>query len=248
MAFGKRTSTRIKNARSVSVAAETHGAGVAGELDRVLGLPAGSMLAVFTRLAALLVAATTRMNELELEVQREAGDDNAVLTARDEAHAAVRTAIGQARALVLAFVGKEARKPLGLDAEIPATATELADYARSAADALVRAALSINVSDNVGVSTDTLGKQIAAREVTLAGALKDVETEARELNAAIGTRDLALEPWTRAYRGVALTLAGLFTLAGREDLAARVRPTERRARGEEEPGDDEEGPTPPPES
>jgi len=246
MAFGKRTSARIKNARSVSVAAETHGAGMAAELDRVLGMPAGSMLALFTRLAAYLVATTKRVDELELALQREAGDDNAVLAARDEAHAAARTAIGQARALVLAFVGQEARKPFGLDAEIPTTATQMADYARSAADALVRAALSINISDNVAVATETLGKQIAAREVTLTKALKDVETEARELKDAIGARDLGLEPWTRAYRGVALTLSGLFTLAGREDLAGRVRPTERSARGEEEPEADDESPTPAP--
>ena len=234
MAFSKRTSTRIKNARSVTAAANTHGPTLADALDAGLGLPAGTMLALFVRLAALLEAATTRLDTLELALLAEAGDDNAVLAARDAAHSGARAAIGQARSLVLAFIGAEARKPLGLDAEIPETATELADYGRRTADALIRAALEIPVSDGVTVKSDALGRTVAAREATLNNALKNVETEARELRAAIGARDLAIEPWARAYRGVALTLSGLFTLAGRDDLAARVRPTERRARGEEE--------------
>jgi hypothetical protein len=47
--------------------------------------------------------------------------------------------------------------------------------------------------------------------------------EERENEGALTDRDRALEDWRTVYQGVATTLSGLYRLAGREDLAERMR-------------------------
>lgn len=55
----------------------------------------------------------------------------------------------------------------------------------------------------------------------------------RENEAAITDRDRAVAEWTLVYQGVATTLIGLYQLAWRADRAERIRPTERRASGQD---------------
>src|SRR4051794_19389800 len=66
----------------------------------------------------------------------------------------------------------------------------------------------------------------------------DEGSEARELEKALGARDQAVELWTEVYQGVATALSGLYRLAGRKDLADRVRPTSRTLSGEDAASDD----------
>ena len=65
----------------------------------------------------------------------------------------------------------------------------------------------------------------------LKDALDAVAREERELQSTMSQRDEATARWTRTYAGVATILSGLAILAGLDDLAAKVRPTERKRAG-----------------
>lgn len=76
--------------------------------------------------------------------------------------------------------------------------------------------------------------------------LKDVDREEREYQAALGARDLSVEQWSLVYPNVTDALGAFYSLAGRSDLADRVRPTARRRAGQPEEADTtptEESPT-----
>jgi len=69
--------------------------------------------------------------------------------------------------------------------------------------------------------------------------LAKVATEKRELEGALVARDGTVVSWRRSYRAVAGILSNLFLAAGEEELGERVRPSERRATGQEDPGTDD---------
>ena len=71
------------------------------------------------------------------------------------------------------------------------------------------------------------------------GALADIGREDRELETALTRRDAALEAWSEAYQATATTLEGLYRSAGHAAHGRRIRPTNRRARGEVVAQDDE---------
>ena len=50
----------------------------------------------------------------------------------------------------------------------------------------------------------------------------------------MSARDQATARWSRTYAGVAMILSGMATLAGLDDLAAKVKPTERKRAGNHE--------------
>ena len=82
-------------------------------------------------------------------------------------------------------------------------------------------------------STATLAKGLDGPLAELDVALATVRREHREAEQALVERDRVIAAWTDIYQSCASIAEGLLRLAGRPELAARVRPTERRARGEE---------------
>ncbi len=58
------------------------------------------------------------------------------------------------------------------------------------------------------------------------------------------TRNDAIDHFSGMYQGVADTITGLYEIAGRPDLADRVRPTTRRRAGVPEDTDPPAAPTP----
>ena len=70
----------------------------------------------------------------------------------------------------------------------------------------------------------TVAASIESQRAALKEALETVAREERELQKTMSDRDNANARWTRTYSGVA-------TLAGLDDLASKVRPTERRRAG-----------------
>jgi|GEM_PF-2767807 hypothetical protein len=58
-----------------------------------------------------------------------------------------------------------------------------------------------------------------------------VKREEREVQASLENREQKISEWKNAYVGVASILAGFYQLAGRIDLADRIRPTVRKTTG-----------------
>jgi hypothetical protein len=62
-------------------------------------------------------------------------------------------------------------------------------------------------------------------------ALGNVEQEKREAQLTQGAKNDAMATWAQTYPAIADGAAAFFALAGRTDLAQRVRPTARRRAG-----------------
>lgn len=80
-------------------------------------------------------------------------------------------------------------------------------------------------------AADALDAAVAPLREVMQGMLVDE----RENEAALTARDRAIAEWAIIYQGVANMLSGLYRLAGRDDLADRIRPTVRRAEGLDQP-------------
>ena len=73
-------------------------------------------------------------------------------------------------------------------------------------------------------------KRLVLKDV-LKDALDAVSREEREPQSTMSQRDNATARGTRTYADVAMILSGMATLAGLDDLASKVRPTERKRAG-----------------
>lgn len=118
-----------------------------------------------------------------------------------------------------------------MDGETPRVPKTLAAH--------VQAAIRL-LRDHPQTTTDPAGAEVSTAVLadTLERGLEPLQTqldalvrENRENEAALTARDRATEEWRRAYRAVAMGLSAYFILAGRDDLADRIRPTVRREAG-----------------
>ena len=91
------------------------------------------------------------------------------------------------------------------------------------------------VSSPFGSSFDTKTAALALDQKVqdLASHINDDDREARELETALGQRDRAAATRSNSYQGTATALEGLYRQAGFKDLADKVRPTQRKLRGED---------------
>jgi len=77
----------------------------------------------------------------------------------------------------------------------------------------------------------TVQEELVPATDELRVALDEVAATGREVVLARHDRNVAMKVYDRAYLWVSRTVESLFQLAGLDDLAAQVRPTERRSRG-----------------
>ncbi len=77
--------------------------------------------------------------------------------------------------------------------------------------------------DAVAVQQDLSGAHEA-----LQGAFTQVASEEREGQGTLAKKNRAIEEYERLFTGVATSSAGLFTLAGEQELPEKVRPSARR--------------------
>ncbi len=96
---------------------------------------------------------------------------------------------------------------------------------------------------SVGATMDTavLSQMLKAKAGMLAPLVETMDTEARELDDALLKRNQAGARWSDMYQGVAGMLMGFYRMAGRKDLADKVKPTVRAAQGDKVAPDVTEG-------
>jgi hypothetical protein len=83
----------------------------------------------------------------------------------------------------------------------------------------------------VSVDPIAMADSLATHAEALRTTLGDVKREEREAQLTLQRRNAATTAWNATYQRVADTRTGLFELAGRTELADRVRPTARRRAG-----------------
>lgn len=240
----RQVENRIKNARSVIQSARSHGPAVAQSLtNRAAPLMAGEMnkdsvQQMFSLLASLLEAATTELDQAEEACVSEKADDVPIREQRDELAAALIGRMTRLRSVIVDRLGDGGLRTYGLTGATPRIPSEIASHANNVAQLFTNAPVNFS-TDGLSFDSTQLVPSLKAQAATLNETLAMLEREERELQDAIGRRDRVILSWTDSYQGVANTLTGLFRLAGRADLAEKVRPTARKASGEEAPSEDE---------
>jgi hypothetical protein len=237
--ISKQVGNRIKWARFVASSAKVNAPDLKETFKEKYGgfggFAAGIFITIFTLIAARLTSMTDKMESAELKLSDELSDDDAPRDLRDESAEQLRQMLFKARATVEGGFGEEVSRAYGLSDTPPRQPDKLQAFARNSIFLLRENARS--EAGAFGNFTDTLkiAEVLEASYDTLADALGAVDTETREAHAARNARDEVVEEWVVVYRGTANALSGLFELAGRQDLADRVRPTVQSAEGKTEP-------------
>jgi hypothetical protein len=189
--------------------------------------------------ADLMQQKTSSMVAAEMAYIDEQADDPAVRQRRDEALSPLSVRVTRTRNSVSAQLGDAGLATYGLSEQLPRTAAELADYARVAHGLLLK--YPRQEPDGIGGTFDTtvMAASISTALTPLDEALRDLRIEQRQLEGAMLHRDAEVTGWREVYVNGGTILAALYRMAGHPGLAARVRPTTRRAEGREPgPGDE----------
>lgn len=242
-------SVQVQNQLNVSdkviAAARTHGPKIApllaGQAKAVQGAQtkatAETYEAVFSALADGLAHDTSELRETELAYYAEKADDAPVRAARDAAAADLGSLLSLLRSTIESTLGAPALRTYGLEGEVPRTPNKLLNHAKNVLRQLDSNATMVTTALGTTFDTVPAAKAVKIKIDALAGHIDDDNREARELEDALTRRNRAMDAWTEGYQGTASALEGLFRRAGYKELAERVRPTQRKARGEDT-GDD----------
>lgn len=232
------------NGAYVLSSAQYHGDEVVHELARLeMDLPVDARLGehglrkMFHWLGAMLGHHNKLLTEAEMTYLREQADKQPVRTRRDDLVASLLSLHQSARSRIETSLGADELFTYSLDGRLPRVAAALVEHTEVIIQLL---------RENPRVLPDALSGDLDTRQIAstledtlveLRQTLADLTQERREADSAMLRRNNVLAAWRLIYRGVAAALTGLYLLAGREDLAQRIRPTSRRVSGEEAPDD-----------
>lgn len=183
--------------------------------------------------AATLDHAGDELKTAELAYSAEQADDVAPRNTRDALAAEAFTLMSKVRAAVEGTLGAAGLSTYGLEGETPRMPRAVASHMDNVVMLMVKQPATVTSELGTTFDTSAVVKAITPKRDALAAVLKDVDREARELEEALGKREQAVEAWVDVYQGVATAFSGMCRLAGRKDLAERVRPTSRKVSGEE---------------
>lgn len=162
--------------------------------------------------------------------QVEVKGDGDIRDARDADAAALRANVLASGQAIGGTFGAPARRSLGLDVDWAARPDLLLSQARSAVELMRQSKTLKPTAAGVKVDLRTLAKSIEVDCDKLQASLAAVNREERLAQETYQERELRAQEWERAYPGVAEVFTGLCILAGRDELAARVKPTVRKQR------------------
>jgi len=248
MKISKMVADRIAIARTVSSALRTHGPEVAPALEKTLfpkGVPENLTVADFiAALGDCLDVHVTDLGAADAAHTAELADDDPCRMARDDKAAELRNLCLSLREVVTRNYGQPVTKAYGLDVTPPEDPQQLLNMTRHTS-LLLKTRLLTEPSRNKSLTLDPIAaaEDLEAHGKALEAALEDVEREKREAQITQSAKDMQMGRWSTVYAGVASAAAALFTLAGRPDLADRVKPTARRRAGTPEEADTSATPT-----
>lgn len=240
----KQISDRQKQAQVVISAGKTH----RREIVAGLGARLTPMLSGKEKLPDLdlMVELHVRLLEQTQEAlltqddayQQELLDDAAPRQKRDEAATALYGRLVELRELLTGVYGLAAAREAGLSGTTPQDPVQLSRFASQVSKAIGAAKLPKPRMRGASLHVGEVAAELDQLRKTLDQHLADVLRETREAQAALSERKTAQATFDETYDGVSSLIAGLLRLAGKPDLAERVRPTSRRSSSSEAPNPD----------
>ncbi len=235
--ISKSVSNRIRNAQVVTTSFEVHGPDVIEDLANVFqkaNIPdfdANAARSLLSTLSLLLINATSTLEQSETTYIAEIANDGDKRDLRDEATSELRDEIQYARTILSATANTSALRNWGILESAPVTPDTLIVYANYCVKQLRNNPRTVT-RGKLSVSTTDFADTIDVPRAKLEAALEDLKRDSRENQLALEKRNDALDSWNVAYSTSASILADLYRLAGRQNLAKRVRPTRRRTSGQ----------------
>lgn len=240
-----------KRSTLVSAAAETHAEAAAEAVAKELSphLEKGEKMpdtALLLRLAGrLLASATGDLIAADEAHERELSDDAEPRQRRDELSEEVYDILVSVRDAVQGVYGAKAVEQLGLAGRTPRDPVLLARVCATVIEQLGAVKLPKPRIEGSKVELKGYREKLTALHEGLTQAIKDVARETREAEQTQAAKTAAFEAHQRQATGVAHLLTGVFRLAHLDELADRVRPTQRKSASEEEvepaPADEPKG-------
>lgn len=237
----KQVVDRQKEAQAVIAAGTTHAPAIVEGLTALLApvLQRGEKLPDLELLLKLalrvLEGAQRDLVDADEAYQRELLDDAEPRQRRDESAAALREQLMAVRDLLEGIFGEAMARRSGFTAETPEEPVLLSRFARQVSGSIQAGTLPKPRLPGLKINPTELSAELDARRARLDQALADVTRESKEAQAGLSARDAATASFDTLYQGVANLVVGLLRLAGKPDLAARVRLTWRRS-GPADPG------------
>jgi hypothetical protein len=248
----KQVVDRQKEAQAVIAAGRTHGT----ELVTLLSERQGPLLKRGEKLPDYGLQIELMMRQLEQSTahlvqtddayQRELLDDEGPRRERDEATEGLAVYLIELREVLTGLYGAQVLLPAGFSQQTPRDSVLLSRFAGQVQSALGAVTLPAPRVKGAQVDIKATVAELDKRRARLDSALAAVARETREAQAAMSLRNDAQDQFDDVYTQVSTVLSGLLRLAGKPDLADRVRPTiARRADKPEAPGPTPAGPAGP---
>lgn len=249
--YSKQVSDRAKASRALVQSIETHSPvlveALEGALSRGAAKPKklGDLGALFSAMGALVGSASEALEAADQAHELEMADDIAPRDARDAAAALVREVLVDLRSALGAAYAPAALRATGLSGSAPQDPQVLLTYGKTVLEGLAQADLGAPKRTGLRVDVKAFSKDLGAHLDELEASLAVVAREVREGEATLSAKTKALADNDRVFQRVGSAVEALARLAGREDLANKVRPSARRP-GLPEEAADEPAPAPAP--
>lgn len=160
--------------------------------------------------------------------EEELSDDAKPQEDRDDTAADLWAMLSETRELLKGVFGASALPALGFKGSIPEDPEDLVPFSRRVVTALRAGDLPPARVPSVVVDPNALVAPLADDLERLELALDDVDREEREAEVTLRDKQAALDRYDMGFSQCASFLVGLFSLAGDDELAQRLRPSARR--------------------
>ena len=229
----KQVTDREKSANAVVAAGQTQAEVTEVALNKLLKphLAKGESLPdiglVMILIARAIEAAKTRMVEADAAHEAELGDDAAIRQARDEAAGALSDKLVELREVIVGVYGGAAASAL-FSGPVPQDPVVLSRFAGEVATEMARVKLPAPRVKGAKLDPAETAADLRDLRATLDAAIKEVAKEVREAQATLDEKNRALGSYDELFVCGATTLTGLLRMAGKAELAAKVKPSTRR--------------------
>lgn len=238
----RQVENRIATSEHVMIAAKTHRDQIADVLAmhavKVQGSNTVVTKAVWISVVDFLIDdlkhSVTTLDTAEMRVVNERADDVGLRDERDTAVSNLYAAAVRVRSMILDALGPNGIATYGLSGETPRVTRDVMSHAFTVANLMKKHPFNVTV-DGVTFDSAALANTLTTKANAVETALNNMQREEQELANELGNRHTAIDQWMDVHQGIADAFTGLFRLAGRKDLAERVRPTSRTLAGEETP-------------
>ncbi|MBK8256402.1 MAG: hypothetical protein IPK82_27505 [Polyangiaceae bacterium] len=223
---------RQKSADSVIAVGEAHAASTQEALTTLLkphikkGEAAPSFAAVMTLACDLLESAKDRMVKQDAAHEAELADDAPVRVERDKAAIDLYDELVQIREMLTGAYGSVTQQVFA--GPTPQDPVMLSRFSGEVIDALGKVKLPAPRIKGAKLDLGEIASNLNEKRAKLDQHLKAVQREVREAQATLEGKNEAMAAYDEVFAGVASVLSGLLRLAGRRELAAKVRPSTRR--------------------